>query len=88
MVEDHGAPEAEQLSRALTRVCRVIESRQKANGQRVHSLTVQNEMKGVLGRVSAGAAPRILDSANPKETRDSQKTMSVAAKTKESTKQA
>ena len=37
--------------------------------QRVHSWTVQNEMKGVLGRVSAGAAGRILDSANPREIR-------------------
>ena len=32
--------------------------------QRVRSWTMQNEMKGVLGRVSAGAAERILDSAN------------------------
>ena len=35
--------------------------------QRVHSWTVQNEMRGDLGRVSAGAAGRVLDSANPKE---------------------
>ena len=35
--------------------------------QRVHSWTVQNEMRGVLGRVSACAAGRILDSANLKE---------------------
>ena len=34
--------------------------------QRVRSWTVQNEMRGVLGRVSAG---RILDSANPREIR-------------------
>ena len=37
--------------------------------QRVRSWTVQNEMRGVLGRVSAGAAGRILDSANPREIR-------------------
>ena len=37
--------------------------------QRVHSWTVQNEMRGVLGRVSTGAAGRILDSANPREIR-------------------
>ena len=37
--------------------------------QRVHNWTVQNEMRGVLGRVSTGAAGRILDSANPKEIR-------------------
>ena len=37
--------------------------------QRVRSWTVQNEMKGVLGRVSVGAAGRSLDSANPREIR-------------------
>ena len=37
--------------------------------QRVRSWTVQNEMKDVLGRVSTGAAGRILDSANPDEIR-------------------
>ena len=35
--------------------------------QRVRTWTVQNEMRGVLGRVSTGAARRILDSANPRE---------------------
>ena len=35
--------------------------------QRIRSWTVQNEMRGVLGRVSTGAAGRILDSANPRE---------------------
>ena len=35
--------------------------------QRVRSWTVHNEMRGVLGRVSTGAAGRILDSANPRE---------------------
>ena len=37
--------------------------------QRVHSWTVQNEMRDVLGRVSAGAAGRILSSTNPREIR-------------------
>ena len=37
--------------------------------QRVSSLTEQNEMRGVLGRVSAGAAGWILYSAYPKEIR-------------------
>ena len=37
--------------------------------QRVRSWTVQNKMRGVLGRVSAGASWGILDSANPGETR-------------------
>ena len=35
--------------------------------QRVRSWTVQNEMRGVLGRVSASAARRIFDSANPRD---------------------
>ena len=35
--------------------------------QRVCSWTVQNEMIGVLSRVSASAAGRIFDSANPGE---------------------
>ena len=50
----------------------VVERRRVAKqraAQRVRSLTVQNEMKGVLGRVSAGAAGRILDFANPREIR-------------------
>ena len=34
---------------------------------RVHSWTVQNEMRDVLRRVSAGAAGRILHSAYPRE---------------------
>ena len=37
--------------------------------QRVRSWIVQNEMKGVLRRVFAGAAGRVLDSANPREIR-------------------
>ena len=37
--------------------------------QRVRSWTVQNEMRGVLGRLSTGAAGRIFDSANPREIR-------------------
>ena len=64
MAEDHGAPEAGQLSRVWTRGRRETESR-----QRVRSWAVQNEMRGVLGRVSTGAAGRILDSANPREIR-------------------
>ena len=37
--------------------------------QRVRCWTVQNEMRGVPGRVSASAAGRILDSADPREIR-------------------
>ena len=37
--------------------------------QRVRSWAVQNEMRDVLGRVSAGATQRILKPANPSEIR-------------------
>ena len=37
--------------------------------QRVRSWTVQNEMRGVLGPVSASAAGRIFDSANSRKIR-------------------
>ena len=40
--------------------------------QRVRSWTVQNEMRGVLERVSPGAAGRILDSDNSRETKAKQ----------------
>ena len=69
MAEDHGAPEAEQLSRVWTRGRKEIESRQRVSGAKVRSWTVQNEIRGVLGRVSTGAAGRILSSANPREIR-------------------
>ena len=35
--------------------------------QRVRSWTVQNEMRGAVGQVSASAARRIFDSANSRE---------------------
>ena len=54
-------PEAEVVERQ-----RVAKERA---AQRVHSWTAQNEIRGVLGPVSAGARGRILDSANPKEKR-------------------
>ena len=41
----------------------------KQAAQRVNSWTMQNEMRGVLGRMSVGAVGRILDSANPREIR-------------------
>ena len=50
----------------------VVETQRVAKeqaAQRIRSWTVQNETRGVLGRVSAGAAGRILDSANPREIR-------------------
>ena len=42
-------------------------------------------MRGVLGRVSASAAGRILDSADPREIRTLKNAVSVAAKTREDT---
>ena len=50
-----------------------VEERQRVAkervAQRIRSRTVQNEMKDVMGRVSTGAAARILDSANSTEIR-------------------
>ena len=46
--------------------------------QRVGSWTVQNEMRGVLGQISASAAGRILDSANPRGITQ-KKAVSIAA---------
>ena len=37
--------------------------------QRVRSWTLRNEMRGVLGRVCAGATGRIIDSTNPEKIR-------------------
>ena len=83
MAEDHKAIEAEQLHRTWTRDCK--ESCQRASSS-VRSWTKQNETRGVLGRVSAGAAGIALDSANPRKVRTSwQKVVSIAAKTREST---
>ena len=53
--------------------------------QRVRSWTVQNEIRGVLGRVSAGSTERIFDSASFRQIRVLQKTVFVAAKTRENT---
>ena len=69
MAEDHGAPEAGQFSRAYTRDRRKTRESPKSEGRRARSWTVQNEMRSVLRRVSAGAAGRILGSANPREIR-------------------
>ena len=56
--------------------------------QTVRSWTVQNEMKGVLGRVSAGTTRRILNSINLRKIRAQQYAVSVAAKTRERAQQA
>ena len=63
MAEDHGAPEARQLPRAWAR------GRKERAAQRVRSWAMKNDMRGIRGRVFAGAAGRILDSANPRKVR-------------------
>ena len=68
MAEDHGAPEARQLPKAWTRGHRERLAKERA-AQRVRSWTAQNEMRGDIGRVSAGAAGRIFDSAVSREIR-------------------
>ena len=59
----------------------VVKRQRVANEQvarRIRNWTVQNEMKGVLEPVSAGAKGTILDSANPEEKRAKEKTVVVA----------
>ena len=59
MAEDHGALEVVKKQRV---------AKERA-AQRVRSWTVQNEMRGVVGRASTSEAGRILDSANPRKIR-------------------
>ena len=61
MVEKHRAPRPglEVVKRQRVAKERVV--------QKVRSWTVQNEMRGILELVSASAAGRILDFANPEE---------------------
>ena len=67
MVEDHGASEAGKLPWARTTDCRATENYQRASGTKSRSWTVQNEISGVFGWMTEGAAWRILDSANSSE---------------------
>ena len=69
MVEDYGAPETGQLSRAWTRRRRDRESPKSGGRKRVRSWAVQNTMRSDMGRMTVGAAERILDSANSSEIR-------------------
>ena len=69
MAEDHGP---HKLGNSPGPGPEIVERQRIAKeqaAQRVRSWTVQNEMSVVLGRVSAGAARRILDSVNPREIR-------------------
>ena len=67
MAKDHGAPEAGQLPKPVPEVVERQRVAKDRATQRLRSWTVPNEMINILGRVSAGAAERILDSANPEE---------------------
>ena len=69
MAEDHGAPEAVNYQGLRPEVVKRQVVAKEWAVQRVYSWTVQNEIRGLLGRVFAGAAGRILDSANPREIR-------------------
>ena len=63
MAEDPGSPDP---GPEVVKRKRVAKERA---AQRVSSWIVLNEVRGVLGRVSADAAGRILDSSNPGEIR-------------------
>ena len=69
MVENHGGPEAGQPPRHGPEVVKRQRVSKDQAAQRLRSWTVQNEMRGVLRRVSAGAAGRILNSSNSREIR-------------------
>ena len=83
MAEDHAAPEAGQLPTVWTRDRERQRVAKERAVQRVRSWTAPNEIKDVMGRVSAGAARRILNSSNPTKVRTKQKAVSVATKTRE-----
>ena len=73
-----------KLPRVWTRDRRDIESpKSEQRKASVASWTVKNEMRGFLGRVSAGTAGWILNSANPREIRAKQKAVSIAVKMRE-----
>ena len=66
MAEDHGAPEAGQLFRTKPEVVERQKVAKKRAARRIHSWIVQNE-RGVLGRMAAEAAGRILDFADSRD---------------------
>ena len=84
MVEDHGAPDAGQLSRASTRGRRATESRQRTSG--AESVAGQSRMRREMSWDGwRQALHEGFNSANFCEIRAYQKTVSVAAKTREDT---
>ena len=56
MAEDHEAPETSNSAGPQPEVVERQKVANKRAAQRARSWTVQNEMRGVLGRVSASAA--------------------------------
>ena len=69
MAEDREAPGAGQPPGPGPEVVERQRVAKERAAQRVHSWTVQNEMRGVLERMSADAAGRVLDFANSSEVR-------------------
>ena len=70
MAKDYGVTETGQLPRAWIRGRRETKSHRRASGAKSPLLdTVQNEMRGVLTRLSAVAALRFQDSSNSSEIR-------------------
>ena len=67
MAEDHGTQNPDNSPGPGPEVVERQKIAQERTAQRDRSWTMQNEMRGVLGRVFARAAGRILDSANPRE---------------------
>ena len=56
MAEDHGAAEPGNLSGPEPKVVERKRVAKERAAQRVRCWTVQNEMRGVLGQMTAGAA--------------------------------
>ena len=69
MAEHHGAQKPGNSSGPRPVVIERQKVAKERAAPRVRSSTVQNEMRGSLGRVYAGPARRILDSVNPREIR-------------------
>ena len=69
MAEDHGAQKPGNTARPGPVVLERQRVTKERAAQRVRSLTVQIEMRGILGRVSAGAVGKVLHSANLREIR-------------------
>ena len=67
--KDHGAQKPGNSPGPGSEIVERQRATKEQAAQRVRSWTVHNEMKSVLGRMSAGAAGRIVDSANPSKIR-------------------